>query len=45
MWFNRVVINGDNVISKERIFIVNEYGYEDSFGLDILGNWVEEWWD
>jgi hypothetical protein len=46
MWYNRMVWDKDNnVIIKERMFIVCEYGYNDSFGLDILGNWVEEWWD
>lgn len=46
MWYNRVVMDNDNnIIIKERIFIEEDYLYEDSFGLDILGNWVEEWWD
>lgn len=46
MWYNRVVFDEDNnIIIKERIFIISECGYNDSFGLDVLGNWVEEWWD
>ena len=46
MWYNRVVFDEDNnIIIRERMFIVSECGYNDSFGLDVLGNWVEEWWD
>ena len=47
MWYNRVVTNSDNnVIIKERIFIENYEGQlKASYGLDILGNWVEEWWE
>ena len=45
MWYNRVVTdNNGDIIIKERIFIINGSG-GDSFGMDILGNWVEEWWE
>ena len=45
MWYNRIVTDSDmNIIIKERIFIENGSG-GDSFGLDILGNNVMEWWD
>lgn len=46
MWYNRIVMDNDkNIIIKERIFIIDELIKEDSFGMDVLGNWVEEWWD
>jgi hypothetical protein len=46
MWYNRVVMDSDNnIIIKERIFVVDELVGGESFGMDILGNWVEEWWD
>jgi hypothetical protein len=46
MWYNRVVMDSDNnIIIKERIFVVDELVGWESFGMDILGNWVEEWWD
>jgi hypothetical protein len=46
MWYNRVVMDNDNnIIIKERIFIEEDFQYGASFGFDVLGNWVEEWWD
>lgn len=46
MWLNRVVMdNNNNIIVKERIFIVDEVVGGESFGMDILGNWVEEWFE
>ena len=47
MWYNRIVFNNDNVIIiKERVFIKDYNGkLMASFGHDILGNWVEEWWE
>ena len=46
MWYNRIVMDSNNnVIIKERIFIKDELVGGDSFGMDVLGNWVEEWWD
>jgi hypothetical protein len=46
MWYNRIVMDSNNnIIIKERIFIKDELVGGDSFGMDVLGNWVEEWWD
>lgn len=47
MWYNKIVMDNDNnVIIKERIFIEDYNGkLSASYGLDINGNWVEEWWD
>ena len=47
MWYNRVVMDSnDNVIINERIFIEDYQGQlKASYGLDILGNWVEETWE
>jgi hypothetical protein len=46
MWYNRIVMDSNNnVIIKERIFIKDALVGGDSFGMDVLGNWVEEWWD
>lgn len=46
MWFNRVVFDVDNnILVKEKIFIENPpSNAHDSFGQDVLGNWVEEWY-
>jgi hypothetical protein len=46
MWYNRVVTDSNmNILFKERIFIENGAGGAGSYGMDILGNWVEEWWE
>lgn len=47
MWYNKVVKDNDmNIIIQERIFIEDYNGkLMASYGLDILGNWVEEWWE
>ena len=47
MWYNRVVTNSNNnILFKERIFIKDYNGkLMASYGHDILGNWVEEWWE
>ena len=47
MWYNRVVTDSNNnIIIKERIFIKDYNGkLKASYYLDILGNWVEEWWE
>jgi hypothetical protein len=47
MWYNRVVFDvNDNIIIKERIFVEDYKGpLIASYGTDILGHWVEEWWE
>jgi len=47
MWYNRVVFNSDNIIIiEERIFVEDYKGeLKASYGLDVLGNWVEETWE
>ncbi len=46
MWYNRIVVDiNKNVIINERIFMKDEVVGGESFGMDILGNWVEEWFD
>ena len=47
MWYNRMVFDvNNNIIIKERTFIEDYEGkLVASYGLDCLGNWVEEWWE
>jgi hypothetical protein len=46
MWLNRVVYDVENnILEKEKIFIENPPSdTQGSFGQDVLGNWVEEWY-
>ena len=48
MWYNRVVSDEDNnILFKERIFIDEDKVWEvyGGLGMDIMGNYIIEWWD
>jgi hypothetical protein len=46
MWYNVLVQDNDmNIIEETRMFIEDGSYNDPSFGLDILGNSVVEWWD
>ena len=46
MWYNKIVRNNDNVLSKEKYY-VNEndvWSIEEECGIDVMGNFVCEFW-
>jgi hypothetical protein len=46
MWYNVLVQDNDmNIIEETRIFIKDGSYSDPSFGIDVLGHSVVEWWD
>jgi hypothetical protein len=45
MWYNRTVQDSDgNILINEKYYVEEVYNIQEPFGLDVMGNWVEEWW-
>lgn len=46
MWYNVLVQDNDmNIIEETRLFIEDGSYNDPSFGIDVLGHSVVEWWD
>ena len=45
MWYNRKVQDSDgNILISEKYYVEKVYKIQATFGFDVMGNWVEEWW-
>jgi hypothetical protein len=46
MWYNKVVMDNDNVLSKEKYYVNKNdvWSIEEECGIDVMGNFVCEFW-
>lgn len=45
MWYNRFVFDDENnVVVEEKYYVENPTSTQDTWGVDSLGLWVEEFW-
>jgi hypothetical protein len=45
MWYNKIVMNKNNeILSKEKYFVKDVYELYEGLGMDIMGNYICEFW-
>jgi hypothetical protein len=44
MWYNKVVMDNDSILSEEKYYVNDVWEIEEEFGIDIMGNFVCEFW-
>jgi hypothetical protein len=46
MWYNKIVMDDDNILSREKYYVVKEKMWEiyEGVGLDIMGCFIIEFW-
>jgi hypothetical protein len=44
MWYNKIVMNDDSILSKEKYYVNDVWEIEEECGIDIMGNFVCEFW-
>lgn len=44
MWYNKVVMDNDNILDKEKYYVNDVWEIEEECGIDIMGNFVCEFW-
>jgi hypothetical protein len=44
MWYNKIVMNDNSILSKEKYYVNDVWEIEEECGIDIMGNFVCEFW-